>query len=330
MAEALMLNGRPPCDISTGGDPVSLRTPSDLLRFIEKCRAGGRQTVKVVYLGKGAARALLANQNNPRSINAAQVAKFQRIIDEERWCVVDPIHIWKDGRLGNGQHRLFGFLRSDKDLLPVLLYFGVGIDEQSAIDSGTVRTPTVIAKAAGVADRLTGSHISVACQMLAGCGRPLQVSPYEKCQIADHYFAEVDFVVSRFSHSGVLHRVPIQAAWARAAQTVDKSLLAAWMAVYLNGASAGLHVGKEISVMLRLREAMLQPRVARVEQVYKVQRSIKACEDGEELQKLLMPRGAAKDPYPILDTSRFEEWGLGAFAITNIKKYVKETRELLE
>ena len=83
---------------------------------------------KILVTKEIAIRFLGANYEKQRSLNNITVRKYARDMREGRWNerIIEPIHITKNGKLVNGQHRLEAVVLADK---PILMYFQLDLEE---------------------------------------------------------------------------------------------------------------------------------------------------------------------------------------------------------
>lgn len=96
-----------------------------------------------------AKKLLDANTNNYRGINRKRVDMYAREMREGLWQEnYEPIHIYENGALANGQHRLTAIVESGATV-PMLIVSGIG-GGVNLFDRGGTRTSGQIMKASGI------------------------------------------------------------------------------------------------------------------------------------------------------------------------------------
>lgn len=141
-----------------------------------------------------ASELLNLNTNNFRNIDSHRVKKYARAMKLGFWEENgEPIHIYEDGTLANGQHRLHAIVDSGVTLHNILLVTGVKKDV-TTWDQGKTRTTTQQAKAKGL--NLTGYEIGAVGLIMNSMQ---DVGRYESNELFAFYEGLKDFEIVSFA-----------------------------------------------------------------------------------------------------------------------------------
>lgn len=140
------------------------------------------------------------NKDNYRAINHKRVEMYSRQMASGLWQEnAEPIHVYEDGTLANGQHRLSAVVDSGATI-PMLIVYGVKKDVRT-FDVGSRRTTAQILKANGVdISPQESSAISILKNGFYGA--------YGVDEIIDYYGMLKDFDVVSFAvRKGASHPI---------------------------------------------------------------------------------------------------------------------------
>jgi len=105
---------------------------------------------KVEAIGPDEAAKILEGCTKNRDVSQRIVDRYSKAMDEGKWALNgESVVIGKDGRLVDGQHRLWAVIQSGRTV-DFLVVRGVDPDAFETCDQGMNRTPTHALQAAGV------------------------------------------------------------------------------------------------------------------------------------------------------------------------------------
>lgn len=176
----------------------------------------------IVTLTPERAKALLnLNTNNFRNIDSHRVKKYSRAMKLGFWEENgEPIHVYEDGTLANGQHRLHAVVDSGVTLENIVIVTGIK-KSVTTFDDGKIRTIVQKARAKGL--NLHAVEIGAIGLIMNGMEN---IGKYEQNELLAYYEDNLhDFdIVSFATRKGANH--PIMR---------NSSVIAATYCAYLNG-----------------------------------------------------------------------------------------------
>lgn len=234
------------------------------------------------------AEAYLAKMRPNRKIRDGRVTMWAGLMEAEKWRLTNQgIAFDSDGYLIDGQHRLWGVIRSGKPVA-FLVVRGLPTAAQNLIDGGTPR------KAGDQFDitfatRDGKQRVAIARVihlLRTGWAAPTQAIPTEEAfaQI-ERYRAEIEWALGVFPSRRAVAPAPVVGAWCYAYPTAPEQI-AEFADSYVNG--AGLDRGDPL---LLLREHVISvgatgDSTLRMEMALKAARAIWARMNGESVKRL--------------------------------------------
>lgn len=238
-----------------------------------------------------AADMLEKSNSHNRHLRESVVYNYARQMQEGRWKYNgDTICISSDGRLIDGQHRLWACVVSDVPLETVIVR-DLDMDTQDTKDSGLARTHADVLSLRGEKHAATRSSLA---KNLLSVSHSSVFSKAELTEFHDAHRDPIDFTVEHF-HSSVVKGVTqtsVGAAICRAWYYFDNKLLLARFCEVLR---TGLAEDKREHAAVKLRNFLMDGvgqgvRRNRRELFLKTQAAIRAFMKGQALSNLQLPR----------------------------------------
>ena len=232
-----------------------------------------------------------------RKLRRPKIDKYKQDMLHNNWHAINQgIGFYPDGLLGDGQHRLHALVEVQMSHR-FLVAYGMSRDAMSAIDEGTMRTDTDVAKMLGYDPPTRGLSISNFMLRTMLSDRKFRTTPrIEKLQFFDRHRDAIAFVVENLNRKKIGIN-SVLAVLARAYYTVDRERLTRFMEILREGrySSKKDQAAWKLSAWLGTRMGSLDHNYQR-ENYRKTETALKAFVGGRELQLL---RAASEELFPL-------------------------------
>jgi len=230
-------------------------------------------------------------ERNPKNRNVSErlVQKYAQDIQQGQWALTHQgIAFYEDGTLADGQHRLFAIIKAD---LPVRMMVTSGLKQSDAINIDAHRARSAIdgIKIGGLSDWIQAKHLT----MLPMITHPKRLSTHESVDMLNMLEDSAKFALKAFpTNKRYLTSSIIHAALTLAHHFGETP---AKLMRFGDVFSTGLADKKEEFVIVLLREAFFNNRSGGAQDKYekflKAQKAIYAYCRGEEVKRLMLPKG---------------------------------------
>jgi hypothetical protein len=242
---------------------------------------------EVIRITPQIAQGFLETNHNNRNISERLVKKYSQDMLNNQWTTTHQgIAFYEDGTLADGQHRLFGIVRSG---CTVTMHVTYGLKREQAINIDANRPRSAIdgIKIGQLSDWIESRHITM-CNLLT---LPKRLTTVEMVKFLETIADSAQFATEAFpTNRKMLTPSIIQGALCLAHAAGEKpAMLRRFGEVMLSG----LPESPSEKVIILCREAFLRSSVngesEKMEKLLKTQRAIDAFCSGTEVKRLTAP-----------------------------------------